>query len=56
MVCVKLSCLSGRYVCVYVRGIPRIEKGGVRVAIGGVIRRLGSVVIRSMFDVRMRAL
>ena len=40
----------------YARGIPRIERGGVRVAIGGMIRRLGSVVIHSTFGVRMRAL
>ena len=38
------------------RGVPRIEIGGVRIAIGGVIHKLGSVVIRSMFGVRMHAL
>ena len=39
-----------------IRGVPRIERGGVHVAIGGMICRLGSVVIRSTFGVRMRAL
>ena len=38
------------------RGIPRIEKGGVRVAISGAVCILGSVVIRSTFGVRMHTL
>ena len=35
------------------RGVPRIERGGVRVAIGGAVHRLGSVVIHSTFGVHM---
>ena len=52
-ICSKCVC-----VCTCVcecRGVPRIERGGVRIAIGGAVRILGSVVIRSTFGVRMHA-
>ena len=48
-------CIVQQYIHMQYRE-PRIERGGVSVAIGSAVRRLDSVVIRSTFGVCMRAL